>query len=105
MLFNYKLLKFSIIANTKYVIIRIVVKLFRKRSAELADPNKLLFVAKLANPLFCGVLKNTTKIKNPLNNNQNNFSILFNNLNYIQQYNKKIKLFLFLNLKYFVENF
>ena len=68
------------IANTKYVIIKSIVKLFKNRSAELGDPNTLLFVAKLANPLFCGVLKNITKIKNPLNTNQNNFSILFNSL-------------------------
>ena len=28
------------------------VKLFKLRSAELGDPSKLLFVAKLAKPLF-----------------------------------------------------
>jgi hypothetical protein len=33
------------------------------RSAELGEPSKLLFVAKLAKPLFCGARKNMITIK------------------------------------------
>ena len=36
----------------KYKVIAIIVKLFNVRSAELGEPSKLLFVAKLAKPLF-----------------------------------------------------
>ena len=39
--------------------------MFRKRRAELGEPNKLLFVVKLASPtLSWGILKRIIKIKN-----------------------------------------
>ena len=79
-------IKFNRIASNTYTIIKLIVKLFKNRSAELGDPNKLLFVAKLASPLFCGVLKNITKIKNPLKSNQTKFSILFKIFNFILQF-------------------
>jgi hypothetical protein len=46
------LLKLNCIASARYKTIRIAVKLFKNLSAELGDPSKLLFVAKLANPPF-----------------------------------------------------
>ena len=55
-----------------------IVRLFKNRSAELGDPNKLLFVAKLVNPLFCGVRKKIIKIKKRLSNNQISFNININ---------------------------
>ncbi len=60
----------------KYTIIEIAVKLFKNRSAELGDPNRLLFVAKLAKPPFCGALRKIIKIKNTLTNNQSKFNII-----------------------------
>ena len=43
------------------------VKMFKKRCAELGEPNKLLFVAKLASPTFsCGILKKIIIIKKRL---------------------------------------
>ena len=60
----------------KYNPIAIKVKLFKVRSAELGDPNKLLFVAKLANPLFWGARRNIITIKNRLNIIQRKFSII-----------------------------
>ena len=47
-----KLLKLNWIAIIKYKKIRTAVRLFKNFSAELGDPSKLLFVAKLANPPF-----------------------------------------------------
>jgi hypothetical protein len=64
-------------AISKYNIIAITVKLFNVRSAELGDPSILLFVAKLANPLFCGARKNIILIKKILNNIQIIFNIKF----------------------------
>ena len=52
------------------------VKLFKLRSAELGDPNRLLLVAKLAKPLFCGARRKIITIKNILNIIQSKFSIL-----------------------------
>ena len=51
------------------------VKLFNVRSAELGEPSKLLFVAKLANPLFCGARRNIITIKKRLNSIHSTFSI------------------------------
>ena len=53
-----------------------MVKLFNVRSAELGDPNKLLFVAKLARPLFCGARKNIIAIKNILKIIQSKFNMI-----------------------------
>lgn len=40
------------------------VKIFKNRLAELGEPNKLLFVVKLANPTFsCGIRKQIITIK------------------------------------------
>ena len=53
------------------------VNIFKDRCAELGDPNKSLFVAKLANPTFsCGILKKIITIKKTLIRNANNFIIL-----------------------------
>jgi hypothetical protein len=60
----------------KYAAIATKVKLFKVRSAELGDPNKLLFVAKLASPLFCGARRNIITIKNILNIIQSKFNIM-----------------------------
>jgi hypothetical protein len=49
---TYKVLKFKTIARSRYTAIDKIVKLFSVRSAELGEPSRLLFVAKLANPLF-----------------------------------------------------
>ena len=57
------------------------VKRFKNFCAELGDPNKSLFVAKLANPtLSCGTLKKIIPIKKTLIRNANNFIILFNSV-------------------------
>ena len=53
------------------------VKLFKNLSAELGDPNKLLFVAKLANPPFWGERRKIIKIRKTLNNNQTKFAIIY----------------------------
>ena len=43
------------------------VKIFKNRCAELGEPNKLLLVAKLANPTFsCGIRKKIMTIKKRL---------------------------------------
>ena len=43
------------------------VKIFKERCAELGDPNKSLFVAKLAKPTFsCGIRKKMIMIKKTL---------------------------------------
>ena len=55
--------------------IAITVVLFNVRSAELGEPSILLFVAKLANPLFWGVRRNIITIKKILNNIQIRFNI------------------------------
>ena len=52
-----------------------IVKLFKVRSAELGEPSKLVFVAKLANPPFWGARKNIISIKKRLNNIQSMFNI------------------------------
>ncbi len=52
-----------------------MVKLFNVRSAELGDPNKLLFVAKLASPLFCGARRKIIAIKNTLKIIQSKFNM------------------------------
>ena len=63
-------------AISKYKAIEKIVKLFSVRSAELGEPNKLLFVAKLANPLFCGARKNIMTIRKMLSSIQNIFNII-----------------------------
>lgn len=50
--------------------------LFKVRSAELGEPKRLLFAAKLANPLFCGDLKKIIRIRNRLNKIQMKVRIL-----------------------------
>lgn len=66
-----------------YINIEIVVKLFKNRSAELGEPNRSLFVAKLFNPLFCGARRNMIKIKNPLNTSQSKFNIIITKFDFI----------------------
>ena len=52
------------------------VKIFKNRCAELGEPNKLLLVAKLANPaLSCGIRKKIIIIKNRLIKDPINFNI------------------------------
>ena len=53
----------------------ITVTLFNVRSAELGEPSRLLFVAKLANPLFWGARRKIIIIKKILNNIQIRFNI------------------------------
>ena len=55
--------------------IAIIVRLFSVRSAELGEPSKFVFVAKLANPPFWGARKNIISIKKILNNIQITFNI------------------------------
>ena len=56
--------------------IPIPVKRFKNRSAELGEPNKLLFIAKLDNPtLSWGVRKKITIINKILRQNALNFNI------------------------------
>ena len=51
--------------------------MFNDLWAELGDPNKSLFVAKLPNPtLSCGIRKKIITIKKTLIRNANNFIIL-----------------------------
>ena len=52
-----------------------IVRLFKNCSAELGDPNILLFVEKLASPWFCGVRKKIRPIKMRLNITQIIFNI------------------------------
>jgi hypothetical protein len=63
------------IANKKYKNIKTIVKLFKICSAELGDPNRLLFVEKLPSPWFCGVRKKIRMINTILIINQMNFNI------------------------------
>jgi len=52
------------------------VKIFSERCAELGDPNRSLFVAKLAKPTFsCGIRKKMITIKKILTINSNSFNI------------------------------
>jgi hypothetical protein len=52
--------------------------MFSKRCAELGEPNKSVFVAKLARPTFsCGILKKIIIIKKIHTKNPNSFNILF----------------------------
>jgi hypothetical protein len=52
------------------------VKIFKERCAELGDPNKSLFVAKLARPIFSwGIRKKIITIKKILTINPNSFNI------------------------------
>ena len=52
------------------------VKIFNERCAELGEPNKSLFVAKLAKPIFsCGIRKKIITIKKRLIMNPNGFNI------------------------------
>ena len=53
-----------------------IVKLFNVCSAELGEPNKLLFVAKLASPLFCGARRNIITIKPMLKSIQSKFNMI-----------------------------
>jgi hypothetical protein len=49
------------------------VKIFKDLCAELGDPNRSLFVAKLANPTFsCGIRRKIITIKKRLIRNANN---------------------------------
>jgi hypothetical protein len=64
-------------AKNKYKVIPIKVKLFNVRSAELGDPNKLVFVAKLAKLLFLGDRTNIIIFKNMLSNIHKTFIIKF----------------------------
>jgi hypothetical protein len=64
-------------AINKYKVIPIKVKLFNVRSAELGDPNKLVFVAKLAKLLFLGDRTNIIIFKNMLSNIHKTFIIKF----------------------------
>jgi hypothetical protein len=58
------------------------VKIFSDFSAELGDPNKSLFVAKLPNPtLSLGTRKKIIRIKKTLIRNENNFIIWFSLVN------------------------
>lgn len=60
----------------KYIKIPIAIKIFKDRSAELGEPNKLLFVAKLDNPTFsCGIRKKITMINKILRINPIDFNI------------------------------
>lgn len=60
----------------KYTKIPKPVKIFNKRCAELGEPNKSVFVAKLARPTFsCGILKKIIMIKKRLTKNPINFNI------------------------------
>jgi len=61
------------------------VTLFNVRSAELGEPNKFVFVAKLANPLFCGARRKIITIKNKLKRIQRKFNII---LYFILQFQK-----------------
>jgi hypothetical protein len=70
-------LKLNCIAITRYKTIKIAVKLFKNLSAELGDPNKLLFVAKLASPPFWGERRKMIKIRKTLNDNQIKFAIIY----------------------------
>jgi hypothetical protein len=52
------------------------VKIFKERCAELGDPNRSLFVAKLAKPTFsCGIRKKMIMIKKTLTINPKIFNI------------------------------
>ena len=65
-------------AIAKYNKIPKPVKIFNKRWAELGEPNKSVFVAKLARPTFsCGILKKMIIIKKRLRKISNSFNILF----------------------------
>jgi hypothetical protein len=58
------------------------VKMFNDLSAEVGDPNKLLFVAKLPNPtLSFGIRKKIIPIKKILIRNENNLIIFLNVVN------------------------
>jgi hypothetical protein len=58
------------------------VKIFNDLSAEVGDPNKLLFVAKLPNPtLSFGICKKIIPIKKILIRNENNLIIFLNVIN------------------------
>jgi hypothetical protein len=72
--FNY-VGKLNFTAKIKYPKIKPQVKLFKVFSAELGEPNKLLFVAKLVNPPLLGVRIKIIKIKKIFKINQINFSI------------------------------
>ena len=57
---------------------QIPVKIFKKRFAELGEPNKLLLVAKLERPTFsCGIRKKMITIRNKLTKVPSNFNIRF----------------------------
>ena len=52
------------------------VKIFNERCAELGEPNKSVFVAKLARPIFsCGIRKKIIMIKKRLTRNPTIFNI------------------------------
>ena len=62
--------------------------MFKKRCAELGEPNKLLLVAKLASPTFsCGIRKKIITIKKILIKAPINFNIYLTyleNLNFLR---------------------
>ena len=58
------------------------VTIFKDLWAELGEPNKSLFVAKLAKPAFsCGIRKKIITIKKTLTINPSNFNIELKYLN------------------------
>jgi hypothetical protein len=60
----------------KYTKIPKPVKIFNNRCAELGEPNKSVFVAKLAKPTFSwGIFKKIIIIKKILTKNPTNFNI------------------------------
>jgi hypothetical protein len=63
-------------AIAKYIKIPKPVKIFNERCAELGEPRKSLFVAKLDSPTFsCGIRKKIITIKKILTIKPNSFNI------------------------------